>query len=257
MSSTLSVILKAKRSEVREARRKVPPAEIERRAEAVRPRTGLFRGLVSGFRIIAEVKKASPSRGLIREDFDPQAIARSYVAAGADALSVLTDREFFQGAPEHLIAIASWAPVPVLRKDFVIEEYQLYEAKAWGAGVVLLIVACLRDWQLRRFLQVCRRIGLEALTEVHDRRELDRALACGAEIIGINNRDLRTFRTDLAVSLDLIRHVPSAVPCVSESGIRTREDVLRLQEAGFRGVLVGETLMAAPDPGEALRGLRP
>lgn len=257
MSSTLSMILKAKRAELREARRKVPPSEIERRAESVSPRTGLFRGLVSGFRIIAEVKKASPSRGVIREDFDPEAIAKAYVEAGADALSVLTDRKFFQGAPEHLAAIASWSPVPVLRKDFIIEEYQIHEAKALGAGVVLLIVACLPDWRLRRFLMLCRRLGLESLTEVHDRQELDRALDGGAEIVGINNRDLRTFRTDLAVSLDLIRHVPPQIPCVSESGIRDRGDVLRLKEAGFRGVLVGETLMSAVDPGEALRSIRP
>lgn len=202
--------------------------------------------------LIAEVKKASPSAGVIRADFDPVAIARAYEAAGATCLSVLTDAMFFQGSLEFLRAIRAAVSLPLLRKDFIIDERQILEAIAWGADAILLIVAILDDVRLRHFNELATCAGLTALVEVHDEVELDRALALGARLIGVNNRDLKTFTVDLATTERLaarLRAHPAGreVLLVAESGIHTRDDVQRLREAGAGAILVGESLMRYPD----------
>ena len=205
--------------------------------------------------LIAEVKKASPSAGVICEDFDPVRIAREYEAAGASCLSVLTDEKFFQGSLDHLRQIREAVKVPLLRKDFIIDERQILEAVEWGADATLLIVAILTDAQLKRFHSLATEAGLAALVEVHDESELDRALAIGAQLIGVNNRDLRTLSVSIDNSLRIAGSLPDNVLRVSESGIETRQDIDRLRAAGFHAFLIGERLMREPDPGAALRGL--
>jgi indole-3-glycerol phosphate synthase len=204
--------------------------------------------------IIAEIKKASPSKGVLAENFDPAAIARRYASGGAAALSVLTDREFFKGSLEDLRAARCAAPLPVLRKDFTLDEIHVIEAAAHGADAILLIAALLAESDLRRFRELAAQYRMSALVEVHDEPELDRALASGAEIIGVNNRNLHTFEVRLETSLGLAEKIPSTVIKVSESGIHSSADVKRL--AGFNAFLVGEHLMKAPDPAQALRELR-
>ena len=196
-----------------------------------------------GIALIAEVKKASPSAGIIRADFDPVRIAGEYEAAGAAALSVLTDKKFFQGQLDYLRQIRAAVRLPLLRKDFIIDELQIYEAVAGGADAVLLIVAILDDAQLRAYRQLAEQLKLAALVEVHDERELTRALDAGAEIVGINNRDLKTFRVDLATTEKLAVQIPAGKISVAESGIHTRADVARVAAAGVRAILVGESLM--------------
>lgn len=208
-----------------------------------------------GRAVIAEIKKASPSRGVIRADFDPVAIARAYRAAGARALSVLTDAPFFQGSLAYLEAIRRVVDLPLLRKDFILDSYQLHEARAFGADAVLLICAILDDGALRELAALARRLDLDALVEVHSREELDRAGRCGAALIGINNRDLRTFVTRLEVAETLAPLAPSGSAIVAESGLKTAADLERLEAAGVRAFLIGETLMSAPDPGAALTAL--
>ncbi len=205
--------------------------------------------------VIAEHKRRSPSRGAIREDLLPADVARRYAAAGAVAISVLTDEPFFGGRMAHLEEVRAAAPVPVLRKDFVLDPWQVWEARAAGADAVLLIVAALTDSELGGLLAVAREAGMGALVEVHDRRELDRALAAGTRIVGVNNRDLKTLAVSLDTALALAPAIPDDVVAVAESGIRTGADLRRLQGAGFDAFLVGEHLMSAPDPGEALRDL--
>jgi indole-3-glycerol phosphate synthase len=222
--------------------REAPPA---RPFAAVLARPG-------GVSVIAEHKRRSPSRGPIREDLAPADVARRYEAAGAAAISVLTDEPFFGGSLEHLQEVRGATTLPVLRKDFVVDPFQVWEARAAGADAVLLIVAALRDAELGGLLAVVREAGVDALVEVHDRAELDRALAAGARIVGVNNRDLRTLAVSLATSLELGPAIPDDVVAVAESGIRTGGDVRRLRDAGFDAFLVGEQLMTAPDPGEAL-----
>lgn len=206
-------------------------------------------------RVIAEHKRRSPSRGVIREDLAPADVARHYEAAGAAALSVLTDEPFFGGRLEHLAEARAAASLPVLRKDFVIDAWQVWEARAAGADAVLLIVAALADDELRGLLQEAAAAGMGALVEVHDRAELERALAAGAHVVGVNNRDLRTLEVSLETSLGLAPSIPDSVVAVAESGIRSGADLALLRGAGFDACLVGEHLMAAPDPGEALRRL--
>ncbi len=196
-------------------------------------------------RLIAEIKKASPSQGLIRADFDPVTIARSYQAAGAHALSVLTERSFFQGDPAFLDEVRKAVPLPILQKDFVVDEFQIYEARVLGADAVLLIVAALEDAQLREYLHVASEVGVASLVEVHDEKELAR-VAETASLIGINNRDLVTFETDLATTERLMREMPAGRVVVSESGVATRDDVRRLAALGVNAVLIGETFMRAP-----------
>jgi indole-3-glycerol phosphate synthase len=202
--------------------------------------------------LIAEVKKASPTAGVIRADFDPVRIAREYEAAGADCLSVLTDTPFFQGSLEYLRQIRAAVGIPLLRKDFIIDERQIVEAAEWGADAILLIVAILNDAQLRRFHELAEAGGLAVLVEAHDESELDRALDAGARLIGVNNRDLKTFKVDLATSERLAERLRTAgagreVLLVSESGIKTRQDVERLACCGARAILVGESLMRETD----------
>jgi indole-3-glycerol phosphate synthase len=204
--------------------------------------------------LIAEVKKASPSAGVIRPDFDPVAIARQYEAAGADCLSVLTDEKFFQGSLEYLKQIRQAVELPLLRKDFIIDARQILEAIEWGADAILLIVAILKDEQLKHFHSLARAAGLASLVEVHDESELDRAMAVGAELIGVNNRDLKTFKVDLATTECLAARLFSPSPVtrnpsllVAESGIHTRADVERLARYGASAILVGESLMRHTD----------
>ena len=252
----LDDIVATKREEVAEHKRLRPLEELRGHLFYGEPRRGFATALGRGGRaIIAEVKKASPSRGVIRPDFDPVSIARELEANGARTLSVLTDAPFFQGSLAYLTEIRRVVSLPLLRKDFTIDEYQIHEARAFGADAVLLIVAILDDDRLRGFQQTSRDLGLDALVEVHTRDELDRALAAGATLVGVNNRDLRTFVTRLEVTEELAPHVPAGVTLVAESGFRTRDEIARLEGAGARAFLVGESLMAASAPGEALRAL--
>jgi indole-3-glycerol phosphate synthase len=206
--------------------------------------------------IIAEIKKASPSRGLIAADFDPPRIARAYEAGGAAAISVLTDQKHFQGSLADLEAARAAVRLPVLRKDFTIDPFHVMEAAAHDADAILLIVAVLSDRELRDFRELAASYGMAALVEVHDGEELKRAIASGAEIIGVNNRDLRTFQVRLETSLELAAAMPAGVIRVAESGIRTAEDVRKLRAAGYHACLVGEHLMTAQDPATAVKALR-
>ncbi len=205
--------------------------------------------------LIAEIKKASPSAGLIRPDFDPAAIARAYHDAGATCLSVLTDEPHFQGSADHLRAARTAVPMPVLRKDFMLDRWQILESRLMGADCILLIMAALTDALARELEELARALDMDVLAEVHDRRELDRALGLQTQLIGINNRNLKTLKTDLATTAELAPHVPSDRFLVAESGIRTHEDVRRLCDAGARCFLVGESLLKQPDIGVATRAL--
>jgi len=202
--------------------------------------------------VIAELKKASPSKGLIREAFVPRDLARSLVTGGASALSVLTEPHFFLGSGEYLREASAVAEIPVLRKDFIVDPYQVIESRAWGADAILLIAAGLDDSQYGRLFSQARALGLGVLTEVHNAEELDRVLALGVDVVGINSRDLRTFEVDLGVTEQLLGRLPADCVKVAESGIRTAADMRRLCEAGADAFLIGETLMREPDPGEAL-----
>ncbi len=253
-------ILERKREELVEAAEAEPlRALAERAADADAPRgfrAALEQRIEAGRAgVIAEVKKASPSRGVLREDYDPAAIGRSYAEGGAAALSVLTDRDFFQGDPAHLQAARAASGLPVLRKDFTIDAYQVYEARAMGADCILLIVAALGDAALREMHDLAAHLGMDALVEVHDGEELDRALAIGADLIGINNRDLRTFETTLDTTLALRERVPDNVLLVTESGIHSHDHIATMRNAGIHAFLVGEAFMTAPDPGTKLAEL--
>lgn len=205
--------------------------------------------------VIAEIKKASPSKGLLRADFTPAAIARSYAAAGAACLSVLTDEDFFQGGDRDLQEARAACELPVIRKDFIIDPYQVYEARAIGADCILLIAACLDDVRLAELSALADELGLDVLIEVHDAAELERALAIPGRLLGINNRDLRTFEVSLETTLGLLERIPAGRLLVTESGILTREDVIRMRTHGVHAFLVGEAFMRAADPGEALARL--
>jgi indole-3-glycerol phosphate synthase len=231
---------------------------LARRAESRAVRPGAFRSALSRtdrLNIIAECKRRSPSRGVLRPDYDPVAIARSYEAAGAAAISVLTEPTFFDGALEHLSAVRSAVTAPLLRKDFVVSEYQLLEARAAGADAVLLIVAALSQDELVRLHGAAKDLGLDVLVEVHDATELSRALDAGADLIGVNNRNLRTLTVDVDASERLIAGIPSDVVAVSESGLTTAADLMHLRQRGYRAFLIGERFMTAPDPGARLGDL--
>lgn len=206
--------------------------------------------------VIVELKKASPSKGLICADFKPRQIAGEYAAGGAAALSVLTEPHFFQGHLDNLRELAGIVALPLLRKDFIIDEYQIYEAALAGASAILLIVAALDEQTMHRLISCAHDLGLDALVEVHDETEVQRAVALGARIIGVNNRNLKTFQVDVHTSLRLIEKMPAGTISVSESGIHTRQHMLDLQQAGFKAVLVGEALMSQADRAAALRALR-
>ncbi len=253
----LDDILGARRADVAAAQRTTPRAALESAPGWQAPRRG-FAAALRACRpaIIAEVKKASPSKGVIRANFDPVAIARQYAAGGAAAISVLTEERFFQGSPAYLAAIRAAVDLPLLRKDFIVDEYQLAEARAWGADAALLIVGALDDAQLRDLHAAGRALGLDLLVEAHDEAEVDRAVAAaGAELIGINNRDLRTFATTLATAERLRPRIPAAAVAIAESGIETAADIARLRAAGYDAFLIGEALMRQPDPGTALQAL--
>jgi indole-3-glycerol phosphate synthase len=258
MPSILDKIVAEKRQELTVQKEAVSPVELERMV-AARPETLDFAGALcqGGVRLIAEVKKASPSRGLLCPDFDPVAIAQTYVANGASALSVLTDPRF-QGELDHIVHIkhsGASGNVPVLRKDFIFDPYQVFEARAAGADALLLIVAILDQQQLAELLSLAGQLGLQCLVEVHDRTEVEIALQSGARVVGINNRDLRTFTTDLAVTEGLAPLIPPDRVIVSESGINAPEQLSRLEGLGVAAVLVGEALVTAPDIGRKVREL--
>lgn len=208
-----------------------------------------------GRSIIAEVKKASPSKGVIRADFEPLHLAQAYAANGAAAISVLTEKKFFQGSLAYLRLIREHVSLPLLRKDFLFDPYQVYEARAFGASAILLIVAILSDAQLSELGSLAASLGLDCLVEVHDEQELERAVQARVSLLGINNRDLRTFHTTIETSERLMRRVPPGVTVVSESGLSRPEQLTRLESQGVRAFLIGETFMAAPDPGVPLRAM--
>ena len=258
MNTILDEIVRHKRDELARRRREVPRAELERRGAAWPPARDLVHALTpeaGGVRLLAEIKKASPSRGVLVEQFDPLALAEVYADNGAAALSVLTDEKYFQGSLEFLTAIRRRVDVPILRKDFTLDEYHLWEARAAGADAVLLIVSILDAGELRALLQAAAALGLAALVEAHTASELDVALAAGAGIIGINNRDLKSFETRIETSLELLPLIPAGRLAVSESGFFTAAQVRAVAAAGAHAVLVGEALVRAGDTAAKVREL--
>ena len=257
MSDILKRILAHKAEEVAAAKRERPPARMRdeaRAAAAPRDFVGALRAKIADGQaaVIAEIKKASPSKGLLRADFDPAAIAASYAAHGAACLSVLTDREFFQGAPQYLAAARKACALPALRKDFMLEAYQVFEARALGADCILLIAAALDVARMQELEALAHELSMAALVEVHDAEELDAALALTTPLIGINNRNLRNFETRLTTTLDLLRRIPQERLVVTESGILARADVELMRANGVHAFLAGEAFMRAPDPGMEL-----
>ncbi len=256
MSTILDAIVESKRCEVTESQRRTPAAALESRIADLPARRPFEEQLRRpGMQVIAEVKKASPSAGVIRADFDPVRIALTYERHGAACISVLTDNPFFQGHLNHLEAVRAHVSLPVLRKDFIIDRYQLLEARAAGADAVLLIAEILPGDDLSELYRAAKELGLDVLVELHDADQLPRVLDSGATLIGINNRDLRTFRTRLEHSLELAARIPKDRCLVSESGIRNRNDIVNLESAGVKAVLIGETLLRSADPGGLLDSL--
>lgn len=255
MSTVLDEIVAHKRKEIAAARQLCPVEDLIAQIDGAPPVRCFFSALSAQLRpgLIAEVKKASPSAGIIREDFSPVKIARTYQAAGAHCLSVLTDEKYFQGHLDFLKAIRREVQIPVMRKEFIIDRYQIAEARAAGADCVLLIAECLDDAQLQDLYNYAHELGMETLIELYDPQNLPRVLQTGTRLVGINNRDLRTFVTSLEHTFDLLKDIPDGVLLVSESGIRTHEDICRLRDAGVGGVLVGETLMRQPDIAAAVK----
>ncbi|WP_276351601.1 indole-3-glycerol phosphate synthase TrpC [Cohnella caldifontis] len=255
----LDRIVATKRREVEVLRESLPIARAEKEVAALPACRGFENALRRRRRpvgLIAEVKKASPSKGLIRPDFDPAALARSYADAGTDCISVLTDTDYFQGRNEYLNVVREAVPVPLLRKDFTIDGLQIYEARLIGADAVLLIAAILTPEQLASYHRLARDLGLDVLVEVHNREELETVLEFGeATLIGVNNRNLHTFETDLRVTEELIGLMPSSAVAVSESAISTPDDIAFVRKAGASAVLIGEHFMRQPDPGEAVNRL--
>ena len=260
MSDVLTRILATKAIEVADAKRLHPYADVAAAARAASPArdfVGALRARIARCEaaVIAEIKKASPSRGVLREHFDPPAIARSYEAGGAACVSVLTDRDYFRGAPDYLTAARAACTLPALRKDFIVDDYQVAQSRALGADAMLLIVAALDDARLHELADAAREFGLAVLAEVHNAAELERALELDAKMVGINNRDLRTFEVSLSTTLDLLPRIPGDRLVITESGILSRADVATMRGAGVQAFLVGEAFMRADDPGAALAAL--
>jgi indole-3-glycerol phosphate synthase len=260
MNDILEKILQTKKAEVATARQMRSESDVLREAKSRKDLRGFARAIEEKISqgkpaVIAEIKKASPSRGVIREDFNPVAIAASYAAHGAACLSVLTDVKFFQGSYDYLRQARAACTLPVLRKDFMIDPYQIIHARALGADCILLIVSALSLSQLREFESVANELGMDVLVEVHDRAELDIALELNTSLIGINNRNLRTFQTSLQNTFDLLPAIPEGKRVTTESGIHTGDDVRQMREHNVNAFLVGEAFMRAPDPGAALRDL--
>jgi indole-3-glycerol phosphate synthase len=258
MPVSLDQIVAATRRRVAETKPAADLRQLERQAENHVPR-GFRRSLESasrtGIAVIAELKRASPSRGLIRPDFDPESLAKQLESAGAAAFSVLTDAEFFQGSLESLRRASASTKLPCLRKDFIVDEFQLLEARACGADAVLLIVAALSQVELKMLISRAGEYDLDVLCEVHDEKELQRSVDAGCNLIGVNSRDLRTFQVDLETSFRLADSIPESALRVAESGIHSGRDIARLRAAGYQAFLIGETLMKAKSPGEALGAL--
>lgn len=260
MSDVLARICADKRAHVARRKRERPLSDLDRAARAAGATRGFAARLASAveagrYGLIAEIKKASPSKGVIRADFDPPALARAYAAGGATCLSVLTDEPYFQGRDEHLTAARAVVELPVLRKDFILDPYQVLEARALGADCVLLIMAALDDAQASELDAAARDLGMDVLVEVHDAAELERAVRLGARLVGINNRNLKTLAVDLATTEQLAPRLPAGVLAVSESGLFTPADLARMARAGCRCFLVGESLMRQPDVAAATRAL--
>lgn len=264
MADILNKILDVKADEIRAAKKQQDLASLRRDVESNAEARAQIRGFEASLRskiaagkagVIAEVKKASPSKGVLRENFHPAEIATSYAQHGAACLSVLTDEQFFQGAPDHLKQARAACSIPALRKDFMIDPYQVYQARAWGADCILLIVAAL-DHGLMRELEACaHEIGMDVLVEVHDADELEAALTLKTALLGINNRNLRTFETTLDTTITLLPRIPENKLVITESAIRTRDDVQRMRDHAVHAFLVGEAFMRAPDPGAELAQL--
>lgn len=263
MSNTpdiLKTILAKKFEEVAKRQQRMSISDLQDIAQGVEKPRGFYQALqrkVSNQKpaIIAEIKKASPSQGVIRENFEPIAIAQDYAMSGASCLSVLTDKEFFQGSEAYLQMVRERCPLPVLRKDFMVDVYQIYESRALGADCILLIVAALEDALMRELAKLAKQLGMDVLVEVHDAVEMERALQLETPLIGVNNRNLRTFNTSLQTSLDLKAHVPADRLIVTESGIHSTEDVKLMQSNGIHAFLVGEAFMRAERPGQKMREL--
>jgi len=260
MSDILNKIVAVKREEIAAAQKKIPFAAMRADAESrvlTRDFEGALRGKIDAGKsaVIAEIKKASPSKGVLRADFIPADIAQSYAEAGAACLSVLTDRQFFQGQPDYLKQARASCDLPVLRKDFMVDAYQIYESRAMGADCVLLIAACLEDTQMAELEVIARSLDMAVLVEVHDRPELERAFKLRTPLLGINNRNLRSFEVSLETTLGLLADVPVDRVLVTESGILNKDDVKKMRDAGVYAFLVGEAFMRADDPGEALAAL--
>ncbi len=262
MSDILRKILATKRQEIEAARTRVPMSELEKRAREASPPRGFAAALQARVdagepAVIAEIKRKSPSQGVLRTDFDPARIAASYAANGAACLSVLTDREYFGGSREDLVAARAACALPVIRKDFIVDPYQVFESRAWGADCILLIVDAVPDGLLAELEERAIALGMDVLVESHDAGQLERALRLSTSLIGVNNRDLRTFAVRLETALDLVERIPAGKMLVAESGITTPDDVRRLRSGKVSAYLVGGAFMAAPDPGKELSRLFP
>ncbi len=256
----LKKIIQRKAEEVAERKNSISQAELEKHSQSALPVRGFVTAIKNKIEpgraaVIAEIKKASPSKGVMRENFQPAEIARSYEKGGAACLSVLTDIDFFQGCDDYLKQARAACGLPVLRKDFMIDPYQVFEARAMGADCILLIVAVLEDAQMQELAELATRLHMDVLVEVHDGEELERALPLDLPLVGINNRNLRTFETSLQTSLELLRAIPAGRIVVTESGIHTRDDVALMRKNNIDTFLVGEAFMKAGEPGEKLREL--
>ena len=257
LTTILDRIVATKRDEIRAARARRSEADLRRDAELAEPPRDFLGALrrADSIGLIAEIKKASPSKGIIRADFDPERIAIAYRDGGADCLSVLTDESYFQGHLDYLNRVRGVVPLPLLRKDFIVDPYQVHQARAAGADAVLLIAECLEPVLLAELHAAIRDYGMTALVELHEPEQLDKVLACGPELVGINNRDLKTFRVDLDHAIGMRERIPREILVVGESGIRTTDDVRRLIAGGIGAMLVGESLMRSEDPAAATREL--